>query len=161
VSYEDPAGGDIDSSWDTNTCGPKPGLQSNTQIYTFTKNGTYLQIKEGQLYNPETGQVVRSVNKRDTIDLIQRQIQLSNNNYRFCSGNTPKSCVADDCKDYPVNPVEACVSGTGGADSCFSQTNIKKTCFDSSDNMLFVRSRLEDRGGRFWITDATGQLGVK
>ena len=85
VSYEDFQGGDIDSMWDSNSCGLKPGLQNDSEIYTFTENGTYLQIKEGKLYNPETDQFVRSANKRDSIDLIQRQIQLSNNTGRFCN----------------------------------------------------------------------------
>jgi len=159
ISYEDPQGGDIDSSWDSSSCGPKPGLQNQFQIYTFTQNGTYLQIKEGKLYNPETGQVVRSVSQRNNADLIQRTIQLSNNTGRFCSGTTPLATVAND--GVTPNPVEVCASGTQG-DTCFSsQKNIKSTCFDLSDNIIYVRSRLVDRGGRFWITDASGPLGIK
>ena len=59
VTYSDPQAGDIDGSWDVNSCTPKPGLQSNAQVYSFTQNGTYLQIKEGKLFNPETGLMVR------------------------------------------------------------------------------------------------------
>ena len=93
VSYEDFQGGDIDTSWDSDSCGPKPGLQNNTQIYTFTMNGTYLEIKEGKLYNPETDAFVRSANKRDTLDMVQRTIQLSNNTGNFLQwDNTAKSC---------------------------------------------------------------------
>ena len=170
VTYEDYAGGDIDSTWDTNSCGSKPGLQNESQIFTFTKNaqnstngGTYLQIKEGQLYNPETNQFVRSANKRDTIDIVQRTIQLSNNTGRFCSGGTPLATVAND--GVTPNPVEVCVSpGSGG--NCFTGSNsngqiIAQTCFDENDNMLFVRSRLEDRRGHFWMTNASGQLKVQ
>ena len=183
VNYEDLQGGDIDGTWDINSCGPKPGLQNESQIRTFTKmsntcqdgttcslgttcpdgtpcpQGTYLQIKEGQLYNPETGQVVRSTNKRDTMDLIQRTIQLSNNTGRFCNGGTPLGTVAND--GVTPNPVEVCIS-PGSGDNCFSnQQNIKSTCFDENDNMLFVRSRLEDRRGNFWMTNASGQLKVQ
>jgi len=173
VAYEDPNGGDIDLGWDSNSCGPKPGLQSNSQIYTFTKDGTYLQIKEGKLYNPETDQYVRSASKRDTIDLIQRTIQLSNNTGDFCNGTTPQPCVANcwsstpctpsqmSCQSSsPPNPVEICVDGVSS--NCFSsEQNIKSTCYDTSDNRIFVRSRLEDRRGHFWMTDVSGQLQVQ
>ena len=117
VSYVDPQGGDIDPTWDANSFTPRPGLQNDAEIYTFTANGTYLQIKEGQLLNPESGQVVRSATKRDTIDLISRVIQLSNNTGRFCpvGGGAPLACIANDCPDYPPasmpNPVEACALG--------------------------------------------------
>jgi hypothetical protein len=171
VSYEDFQGGDIDGTWDINSCGPKPGLQNDSQIFTFTKNaqngtngGTYLQILEGKLYNPETGQFVRSVNKRDTIDLIQRSIQLSNNTGRFCpavSGGpsfTPPSTLSD---GSGPNPVEVCIPA-GSSDNCFSSDqNIKSICFDENDNLMWVRSRLEDRSGNFWITNASGKLKVR
>ena len=59
------------------------------------------------------------------------------------------------------NPVEVCIP-TGSGDNCFSsEQNIKSTCFDENDNMLFVRSRLEDRRGNFWMTNASGQLKVQ
>jgi hypothetical protein len=164
VSYEDFQGGDIDGTWDINSCGPKPGLQNNSQIYTFTSpnpgtSPTYLQILEGKLFNPETDQFVRSVNKRDNVDLIQRQIQLSNDTHRFCNGGTRLLTVAND--GVTPNPVEVCIA-QGSTDNCFStQQNIKSTCFDENDNMLFVRSRLEDRRGNFWMTDTSGQLKVQ
>jgi len=177
VTYEDFQGGDIDSTWDANSCTPKPGLQSSSQIFTFTQNnvtsngtpqvgpyqnGTYLQVKEGKLFNPETGQVVRSASKRDTVDLVQRTIQLSNNTGRFCSGATPLSTVAND--QVTPNPVEVCIpvcAGTGCANCFSSEQNFKSTCFDENDNMLFVRSRLEDRRGNYWMTNASGQLQVQ
>jgi len=184
VDYEDPQGGDIDSSWDTNSCGPKPGMQSSSEIFTFTQNGTYLEIKEGNLYNPETGLEVRSASKRDTIDLIQRTIQLSNNTGRFCSSdNIPLQCVGQECSNgswncpfservacaanAAPNPVEACgqtAASTNGAQTqsfCFTKTTLPMTCFDSASNILFVRSRLQDQRGHFWMTDTSGQLGVK
>jgi len=157
VTYEDFQGGDIDGSWDFNSCGPRPGLQNDSQIFTFTKEGTYLQIKEGKLYNPETGQFVRSVSRHDTADLIQRSIQLSNNTGDFCNGATPQASV----NGSSPNPVEVCIP-PGVSDNCFSsELNIKSTCYDENDNMIFVRSRLEDRRGRFWMTDTSGQLKVQ
>jgi len=160
VTYEDYQGGDIDSSWDTNSCGPKAGLQNNSQILTFTKDGTYLEVREGKMYNPETGQEVRSINQRNSIDVIQRTIQLSNNTGRFCSGTTPLPCVggAPSCPNDP-NPVEVCVNGTG--DTCFNGANAAKTCYDTVSNIIYVRSRLEDRRGNFWMTNASGQLQVQ
>jgi len=165
VSYEDPAGGDIDGSWDANSCTSKPGLQNNAQIFAFTKAGTYLLVKDGKLYNPETDQFVRSVNKRDSIDLIQRMIQLSNNTGRFCSMATPVKLCSPTDGDSGVtcanpNDVEVCVDSSKGG-SCFTQANFPQTCFDAADNMLYVRSRVEDRRGRFWMTDTAGQLSVK
>jgi len=159
ISYEDFQGGDIDGTWDANSCGPKPGLQPDSQIFTFTQAGTYLQIKEGKLYNPETGQFVRSASQRDTIDLIQRIIQLSNNTGRYCSGSTPLATVAGD--GVTPNPVEVCIAPGSGVNCFSSEQNIKSTCFDQNDNMLFVRSRLEDRRGNYWMTNASGQLQVQ
>ena len=167
VSYVDPQGGDIDPTWDANSYTPRPGLQNDAEIYTFTADGTYLQIKEGQLLNPESGQVVRSATKRDTIDLVSRTIQLSNNTGRFCpvGGGAPLACIANDCADYPPatmpNPVEACALGGSGG-NCFStEFNIKSTCFDLSNNMLYVRSRLQDLRGHFWMTNTSGQMKVQ
>ena len=165
VTYEDYQGGDIDSTWDLNTCGPKPGLQSGSEIFTFTNNGTYMQVKEGKMYNPETGQFVRSANQRDSIDLIQRTIQLSNNTGRFCSMSSPTvPCGTAGDADLGVtcvspNPVEKCVDGT--TDNCFNGSNIAMTCYDTSQNTIYVRSRLANKGGHFWQTNASGQLQVQ
>jgi hypothetical protein len=159
VSFEDSNGGDIDGAWDITSCGPKPGLQQDMQMYTFTGNGTYLQILEGKLYNPETQQVVRSVSKRDTLDLIQRKIQLSNNTGRFCTATSPTQlCSGNQCAN--PNPVEVCVDESSGSSNCFTNANIALTCYDTSFNTIFVRARLQDLRGRFWITDTTGRLQV-
>ena len=161
VTYEDPQGGDIDSSWDLNSCGPKPGLQTNSQILTFNEDGTYLQVREGKMYNPETGQEVRSSNRRNSLDVVQREIQLSNNTGRFCSKDGTHLCNGSDagvtCAN--PNPVEVCVNG--GGDTCFNGTNTAQTCYDTTSNIIFVRSRLENKGGSFWMTNASGQLKVQ
>jgi hypothetical protein len=177
VTYQDPSGGDVDSLWDPVTsCSPKPGLQSNSQIYTFTKEGTYLQMKEGKLYNPESGQAVRSVSKQDTVDVIQRIVQLSNNTGRFCTkpkdGKPPQLCSGKHCAR--PNPVEVCVETKedkckkkkngeyiceGGP--CFTPENMAKTCYDTSLDRIFVRSRLKNNRGHFWMTNTTGELKVQ
>ena len=172
VSYEDYQSGDIDETWDTNTCGPKPGLQNTAQVLTYTKDGTYLLINEGKLYNPETGQVVRSADKRDNVDLIQRAIQLSNNTGRFCTTTNPPTwgTLGAPVSMGGTNPVEACVNespcncfiGDGSPLASQCGVTIKETCYDtySGVNTIFVRSRLQDLRGRFWMTDTSGQLKV-
>jgi len=188
VSYEDPDGGDIDSGWDPSiSCGPKPGLLTGSEIFTFTGNGTYLQVNEGKMFNPESGQVVRSVNKRDTVDLVQRMIQLTNNTTRFCTpcadgsacvqnsngvyacsngngcvinGPGTNLCTGANCAN--PNSVEACVSESSGTPRpCFTTTNMPLTCYDTTSNILYVRSRLQDRRGTFWMTNTSGQLKVQ
>jgi hypothetical protein len=173
VTYEDYQGGDIDSTWDTNSCGPKPGLQNNSQILTFTKDGTYFQVREGKIYNPETGQEVRSINRRNSIDVIQRTIQLSNNTWRFCTqgSSTPpgfvQNCANGACPPTNVpNPVEICANSNdancaaSNTCTCFG-ANTSQTCYDTVSNIIYVRSRLEDRRGNFWMTNASGQLQVQ
>jgi len=171
VSYEDTQGGDIDPTWDANSCGPKPGLLSNSQVTTFTQDGTYLQIKEGKMYNPETGQFVRSVDRRNSVDVITREIQLSNNTGRFCPQNVsgaldPQnislqgSPIGDVGGTNSPNPVEICVDGTGN-NICSKGSYLNMTCYDTSTNIIFVRSRIRDRRGHFWMTNASGQLQVQ
>ena len=158
VTYEDYQGGDLDNTWDSNSCGPKAGLLNNAEVFTSTQEGTYLMMQEGKLFNPETNQFVRSANKRNTIDVIQREIQLSNNTGRFCdaSGNL-LSTVGND--GVTPNPVEVCVAANSG-DSCFSSANIARICYDENDNIIFVRSRLEDRRGHLWMTNTSGQMNI-
>lgn len=134
--------GDIDLTHDNTSPGPRAGLQNDMFIFTGTGQGTYLQIKEGKLYNPETGAFVRSASKKDQVELVQRMFQLSRNSdsTHFCSG------------DQGVPPVEVC------SDDCFSGDNIKQTCFDKQGKMLYVRSRILGKTGHFWRTDVSGKL---
>lgn len=134
--------GDVDGGWNEYSHDPRPGIMQDTNIYTFNDDGTYLEIKEGNLYIPGTNQYVRSARKKDQVDVITRLFQLSNNTGRFCTreGNVP------------VLPVEAC-------DDCTSRFNISKICYDTSVNVMFIRSRLLDRSGSKWITDVTNELG--
>ena len=162
--------GDIDLTHDNSSQGTARGLQSETAIYTrirqasgdSTDQGTYFLVKDGKAYNPENGTYVRSVNKRDQIDLVERHVLLSNDTRRFCRDGVAPQCIAglgqapDHC-DVAVNPVEVCVSDPepGVRSGCFAENNISRTCLDTASKMLYVRSRIVNRGGHKWLTDAT------
>ena len=141
--------GDVDSSFD-DTDRRKPralkdrGLLRGVSIYTQTKNGTYLEINEGKAYVPSysgTDQYVRSTSKKDSVDVISRIFQLDNNTSRFCSGNIPIVTVGG----FP-NPVEYC------SVNCFTAATVSATCYDVAKNIIFIRSRIEDKSGRRWVT---------
>lgn len=133
--------GDIDTSYDKLSAGPEPGMKDDLQMFSFTDDGTLLQLQEGKLYSPSTKQFVRSTQKRNRIDIIQRIIQLSNNTGRFCTGAAVNPNV-----DGGPNPVEVC------SDNCFSTANVDKTCYNIVANVIYVRSRVKDVGGRRWVT---------
>ncbi len=168
--------GDIDLSFDPKTSQGginHIGLLPQMAIFTWVSpdgtvgvnqgpshGGTYLEIKEGQLYNPETHRVVRSVSRTDHVDLISHMIQLSNNTGRFCqiSLGTGISWMG-----YPVsysdyaqanngeaNPVQAC-------GDCWT-TNFALTCFEPASRILYVRSSIGDTHVRKWFTDVTKGL---
>ena len=136
VTFLDPKAGDLDFT--QSNVQPQPGLQNDSAIYTLTNEGTYLQVKEGKVYNPETGLFVRSTNRNDQAELISRLFRLSNDTDHLCPGNNP------------VLPVEAC-------NDCSNATNIKLTCFDRSSKVLYIRTRILDKRSHFWKTD----LGAK
>ncbi len=129
---------------------PKSEITQDVKMYTFVNEGTYLLIEEGKLFG-NGRQYVRQTQKKDQIDLIERRIQLANDTGRFCSGGVPRSRV-----DGMANPVEAC-------NNCFSSANIAKTCMDTGDlsanpprhPSIFVRSRIENKRGRRWVTDTS------
>jgi len=96
-------------------------------------------VDQGKAWDLE-GKFVRSVNRKDQVDLVERKIQLSNDTGRMCNGPAP------------VPPVEAC-------DDCFG-SNFANTCFDHGSKILYVRSRILGQHGHFWKTDASGQLNL-
>jgi hypothetical protein len=136
--------GDIDLTFNDSDTGWQPGFTRDAQIYTFVNDdsspggGTYLQIDEGKLYstNGDERQFIRTASKKDTIDVIERVFQLSNNTGRLCEGITPKGAV------------EVCADAGG----CFTSANLTKTCMDTSTLLLFIRSRITDLRGRKWVT---------
>ncbi len=156
--------GDLDQSYDAkSSTGPPPGLMREAEIYSEVRPGTYLQIKEGKLYNPETQAVVRSVSSKDHTDLISRSFQLSNNTGRFCmivsqstdgprtEGNgyyRPAQLIDQDGEE---NPVKAC------SDGCWGE-NTNKTCYSPSTRILYVRTLVGERNTRKWFTNVTKGL---
>ncbi len=180
--------GDLDFSRGDSDAGPAPGLTKNTKMFTRARDGTFLQIEEGKLYaavkNPtcvgdcagdadciaacpgDGTQYIRTTQRKDQIDIVERTIQLSNDTHRFCdSGGTRVATrLNNDPPPAPViwtvatpNPVEAC-------NDCFSAANIDKTCMEQDPDLapgiqppvILVRSRVVDRHGRKWITNTSG-----
>lgn len=153
---------------------PTPGFASNdVQMFTFTNNtipgtggdgvGTYLLIDEGKLFetNGDTVRYVRSAQRKDSIDIIQRVLQLSKDTQRFCNGglpvqpNTLEGNRAGWVTGSIQNPVEVCCDSNP---CCFTPVNITKVCMVidpvllGRDPIIFVRSRIVDKHGRKYIT---------
>lgn len=154
---------------------PEAGITPQDLVmYTFTKDfdssdgdGTYLQIDQGQLISPLTGRFIRSVQRKDSLDLIQRTIQLSNQTQRFCTNaltvvtiGSPEGNRAGWTADIP-NPVEACCDTN---ECCHTPGNADRICMvvPPADPLgfvnpyIFVRSRITDDHGRKWITPTDG-----
>lgn len=164
--------GDLDFSIDDSDTKPQSGFTQNVSMYTFVREGTYLQIKEGKLYSAigDTRQYIRTTRKKDQIDLVEREFQLSNNTGRFCYNGSPTNWASppNDLNGKPIvagvgnlsNPVEVCVnSKVPNTPTCFSGPNIDKTCMDQNDDpnspyylKIFIRSRIASRHGRKWVT---------
>ena len=157
VNTLDSQRGDIDLTWDDRDRRRRSvqglaqiefGLQEDVEMFSFTQSGTWLRIHEGQLLTPSTGQFVRSVTRKDHVDIIQRVVLLAADTGRFCdvSGN-PVNWSGQPSVNNLQNPVEAC-------NDCFnsSNDNIQKTCMDQANHILFIRSRIQDLRGRKWVT---------
>lgn len=165
--------GDLDFSIDDSDTKPQSGFTRNVSMYTFVREGTYLLIKEGKLYSlmGDNRQYIRTTRKKDQIDLVEREFQLSNNTGRFCYNGSPtdwSNPPKDPVTNKPIvagvgnlsNPVEVCVnSSVLNTPTCFSGPNIDKTCMDQNDDLnspyylkIFIRSRIASRHGRKWIT---------
>lgn len=187
VLVRDDQEGDLDftlTSFDTDcTANPNcikepPGLTNNTMLLAYTKHptdrnapGTYLRIEEGKLIDPNN-QVVRSTQRKDTVDIISREIILARDNTIFCRAGFPinygtatqqEKELSGYFRGMSQNPVEAC-------GNCFSEENIYKTCFQSGVGApprwqkaprLYIRSRIQDRRGRKWITNIMGDKTVE
>jgi len=159
VTVMDMQEGDYDVSEDSTTEGDPVGFSSDVQFYSFTKSGegdigTYLLLEEGELYGAENGQYVRSVQKKDQIDIIQRILRLSHNTGRFCdsNGNPVGTGSSAGWSSGTPNPVKAC-------QDCFFQDKVALTCFDSTSTqdkqrrpVIYVRSKIQDLRGRKWVT---------
>ncbi len=158
---------------------PTAGITTqDIQMFTFTKDwtpagdgvGTYLQIDEGQLYQVagDSRRYVRSAQRKDSLDLIQRTVQLSNDTGRFCNGTagdgssvvqpgTIEGNQAGWTSDVR-NPVEVCCPNNA---CCFTSANATRICMviptlGGQDPHILVRSRITDKHGRKWITPTDG-----
>jgi hypothetical protein len=160
--------GDVDFSYNTRDEEngiPSSGLLQDVEMYTFVKagdagldEGSYLKIDQGQLLIPlGTGfkdQFHRTVRRKDQVDIISRAFQLARNTGRFCNESyTTRQTIVDG----EENPVEVCCQSVS---CCDKRDHIAKTCMaptnagDISKNpIIFIRSRIEDRRGRKWITN--------
>ncbi len=177
--------GDVDFSEDGIGVGPpKPGFDKTVHMFTkvLEDDAIYL-VEEGELYTLDH-QHVRSAQRKNQVDWIQRRFQLTNNTGRFCyldgSGNIQRTTyVGDrgacggDCTQNPLNPVEVCcasVLGKGcssGGPDCFDSSNsvqnVLRTCLELGDvdrsipvyPELWIRSRIRGRQGRKWVTEVT------
>jgi len=162
LMYIDYQEGDVNFSKDPFDPEIPPGFTNDIQYFTFTRDGTYLLHEEGNLYNyalnpmkhiigapkPEPTQFVRSTQKRDNIDVIQRIFQLSNNKGTFCKEKDGVQVPTDEAHHGP-NPVAAC-------DECFSSDKVAVNCMDTRNNVIYMRSRLWNRKGRKLITPEDG-----
>ncbi len=175
ITVVDSQEGDVDftsTDYDALMGQPEQGVQrENMEMYTRVKRGdggaegTYLLIEEGKLFalDDAGGQEVRSVRRKDQIDVISRAIRLSRNTGRFCSLDYR---VRQPTVDGGPNPVEVCVPQ---ASLCYETANIDKTCMAPDPGglnevtgdprtvdlrkypLIYVRSRIEDRRGRKWL----------
>lgn len=148
--------GDMDTSYDDldvvngGVIRSNRGVLKPMSIYTQTKDGTFLEINEGKAFVPSFSggsEFVRSVTRKDQVDVISRMIRLDHNTGRLCNGLAPVHTPA-----YP-NPVEFCVNSVADQNSnCFTPATISAICYDVGTNTIFVRSRIGDLGGRKWVT---------
>lgn len=133
------------------------GLLRETSVYSQTKDGTYLEINEGRAFVPSysgTGEFVRSTSKKDLIDVITRIYQLDNNTGRYCgtAAGTRWLTIGNEPGGLP-NPVQYCVNTSlFPAANCFTPATVSTTCYDMGTKLLFIRSRIEDKSGRRWVT---------
>ncbi len=158
VRVMDYQAGDIDQTYNDRSPGARPGLNENTQMYTFARDGTVLLIEEGKLKG--TTQMVRSTQTKDTTDIIQRVMQLTNDTGRLCGNGSGQPWDAPPgLPNFTDGRVfRTCTNpGCFACNDCFSDANIFKTCFDEEPKILYIRSRIGDLRGRRWVTDFGGR----
>ncbi len=139
--------GDLDFTIDDRQKGVEVGLLPESQMFSFTEPGTTYRVQDGKLFDAKTSRYIRNTNINDQVDIVQRVFQLSNNTGRFCNGDNPRTYSDSPAWDGEpaLNPVQAC-------NNCFSGTNIQVTCFDTTSKKLYVRSRIDNKNKRSWLT---------
>lgn len=140
----DAKAGDINSFQNEHTQGTT-GLLNDMSIYTRPRNatdasGSYLELRDGKLFAPGTNTVVRSMNRRDMVDVIERRVRLSSNSGRFCISSrcsnpnqTVETCTGTIVPVVPpIRP--ACVADQGSAGHCQIEDNPVEVCTASNLN---------------------------
>lgn len=141
LNVRDAQEGDMDGTRDDSSPPPDPGFVDDSQMFSYTREGTLLRIEEGELFSLADGRFVRNTTVNDHYDIVQRIFRVSNDTNRFCSAaGTPQGSV-----DGLSNPVEAC-------NNCFSPANLELTCMDQAARLIYIRSRISNLGGRRWVT---------
>jgi|GEM_PF-1184218 len=156
----DPKAGDLAMDYGTleemqNPVPPRPGFtQGKAKILT---------LKEGQLVTQQTAQATASVDhvskqKQDSVNMIEREIQLSNDTGRFSVGcdnsfNNGTGPTEGSCGIVPPRPSVTerghCGDPSSPADCCHKEGREKYViCFDRATNILYVRSKLGLKTGK-------------
>jgi len=148
--------GDLDLTQLGKTGPDQVGLLAETSIETEIRPGTLLRIEEGKLFDA-SNQFVRSVQKRDHIDLITRRLKLTKDTRRYCQGaGKPFTTINEngngvkDSFETETNPVDWCVNTDN---ECLTGTHSRETCMSLATNTIFIRSKPIDKRGRKWITN--------
>ncbi len=133
VHYIDYQDGDINMAYNTidKLQGkPKPGFTSaKASVKTYaTGDLDVSQLAQGS----QTTNI--STQKKDTINIIEREIQLSNDTGRFYP-----ACSSNGTNCPPGGPVYAACTGTT-PNCCYEGSNKYRTCFNRSSRILYVRS---------------------
>ncbi len=144
INVIDRQNGDFDYTVDGRRPGVQVGLLPEARMYSYTRQGTYYQVREGKLFGTNE-QFIRNVNASDQVDIVERMFQLSNDTGRFCDSSGRPNYTSGAWRGIPQEFEKAC-------GNCFSSVNIKLTCFEPTTLRLYVRSNIENKAGRAWIT---------
>ena len=151
IDYDD---GDIDGVYDihdrlgTNILNagdpippkPRPGfVDTDARIITITPDA-FLEITQKPLGSSQETILKRT---KDSYTIVERRFQMSNETGRFDPYN--------DLKFAHPDLVEVACWGSGCCgdplDQSHPNVNKNKTCYDRTDKILFIRSRLADKSG--------------
>lgn len=141
INVVDSQDGDIDGTRDDSDPPPAPGLLDDAQMFSYTRDGTFLRIEEGELFSLADGRFVRNTTRKDHYDVIQRIFRVSNDTGRFCRADGSRPGTVEGLS----NPVEVC-------NNCFTAVNVEQTCMDQAARLIYIRSRISNLGGRRWVT---------
>jgi len=166
INYMDYQEGDVDYTLTTpeyeyleqNHLDP-PGFTQDVQLFSYTNPETTLRIEQklgSEIPNthlPIDRRYLRTTQKKNRVDFIQRVMQISNFPAEYCT-----AAMEPTSNPYGLssNPIERCCANTA---CCFEEEGevfpSELTCYDDSKKKIYVRSRIADRHGRRWVSDIT------